>query len=260
MNKIFATLLAIAALATACKKDPRDNGVFKGPEVKVHNGKAWTWVQLKDDGTPERLAVTINQAALNSVPGPDPAHAGDGESHDHSGDENNFVLKLHPRAAATLFNHVWLNWNPAGHEPPGIYDIPHFDIHYYLTSVEERSAAVDPVKMDIVPGTDYLPANYISPAPGVPQMGRHWVDVTSPEFNGQLFTQTFIYGSYDGKITFYEPMITKAFLQNTTSFERSIPQPAKFQKSGYYPTKLRVVRHDGVTEIVLEGFVFKQAS
>src|SRR5687767_14325753 len=47
MKRIMVAVLAITALATGCKKDQKKN-VFKGPEVKVHNGKAWTWVQLKD--------------------------------------------------------------------------------------------------------------------------------------------------------------------------------------------------------------------
>ena len=106
---------------------------------------------------------------------------------------------------------------------------------------------------------EYLPANYVS-GPPVPQMGKHWIDITSPEFNGATFTQTFIYRSYDSKITFNEPMITKAFLDNTTQFERSIPQPAKVQKTGYYPTKLIVVRQAEGTAIILDGFVYREAS
>jgi hypothetical protein len=91
-------------------------------------------------------------------------------------------------------------------------------------------------------------------------MGNHWVDVTSPELNGAKFTETFLMGSYDKKVIFYEPMITKAFLKTANQWERNIPQPEKFQKDGYYPTKLRVVKHDGVTEIILDGFVRRQAS
>jgi hypothetical protein len=91
-------------------------------------------------------------------------------------------------------------------------------------------------------------------------MGNHWIDTTSPELKGVPFTQTMILGSYDSKVIFYEPMITKAFLQTANNYERAIPQPAKFQQTGYYPTKLRVVKHDGVTEIILDGFVHRQAS
>ena len=159
----------------------------------------------------------------------------------------------------TLIKHVFLNWNPAGHEPPGIYDLPHFDFHFYLVPDAERVASTDMAKINIQPAADYVPANHMAGAP-VPQMGLHWLDLASPELSGAKFTQTFIYGSYDGKVTFIEPMITKEFLLNTTNFERSIPQPAKYQRAGYYPTKMRIIKHDRVTEVILDNFVQRQAS
>ena len=91
-------------------------------------------------------------------------------------------------------------------------------------------------------------------------MGAHWIDVTSPEISGAPFTQTFIYGSFDGRVTFYEPMITLDFLKNNSNFERAIPQPAKVQKSGWYPTKMKVAKHDGLTEVILDGFIYRQQS
>lgn len=97
----------------------------------------------------------------------------------------------------------------------------------------------------------------------VPTMGKHWVDVTSPELNPnnpQPFTQTFIYGSYDSKVVFYEPMITLDFLKTTANFERLIPQPAKVQQSGYYPTKMRVQKQGNAVSIILEGLVYRTAS
>jgi hypothetical protein len=91
-------------------------------------------------------------------------------------------------------------------------------------------------------------------------MGVHWLDFTSPELSGAQFTQTFIYGSYDGKVTFYEPMITEAFILANSGFVRTIPQPAKVQVTGYYPTKMRIEKISGITNIILEGFVLRQAS
>jgi hypothetical protein len=55
-------------------------------------------------------------------------------------------------------------------------------------------------------------------------------------------------------------MITLDFLKNNNSFERSIPVPAKFQKAGYYPTHMRMVKTNGVTEIILEAFVYREQS
>lgn len=260
MKKIGFFALAVLLVASSCKKDNDDrSGIFKGPVVKVHDGKAWTWIQLNNSGNPERLAITIDDAALNSLPIGGDGHTG----HDHSG-ENDWVLKFHPKAGILPFDHTGLDWNPSGHEPDPIYGKPHFDFHFYMMSVDDVAAIppyeVDSSKFNNWPAPAYLPANYFNAGGGVPQMGAHWVDPTSPEFNGQPFTQTFIYGTYDGKVTFYEPMITLEFLKTSNNFERSIPQPLKVQKSGYYPTKERVVKHDGLTEIVLDGFVYRTQS
>jgi hypothetical protein len=140
-----------------------------------------------------------------------------------------------------------------------IYTLPHFDFHYYMVTEAEVRGATDTAKLNAAPAADYLPANHVSGG-AVPQMGNHWADITSPEFNGQPFTQTFMYGSYNSKITFYEPMITLNFMKSTTKFSRSIPQPARFKTAGYYPTKMSVSKHDGVTDVILEGFVKRNAS
>ena len=118
----------------------------------------------------------------------------------------------------------------------------------------------DSIKFKNVPAQPYFPTNYINPGANVPQMGAHWVDVTSTEFHGKPFTETFIYGSYDGKVTFFEPMITLEFLKNNNNYERAIPEASKFQKDGYYPTRMRIVKHDGLTDVVLEGFVRRTKS
>ncbi len=117
----------------------------------------------------------------------------------------------------------------------------------------------DSVKFNNVPAAEYFPAKYVNTGHNIPQMGAHWIDVTTPELNGGTFTQTFLYGSYNSEVTFYEPMITKAFLDANPSFVRDFPLPAKFKKSGYYPTKMRIEKINGVTNIVLEGFVYRQA-
>jgi len=252
MKKLLI-VLAAGFFAVSCKKES-DKNVFKGPEVQVFQGKAWTWTQLGKDGNPERVAISITDDALNSVPGDD---GSGGHSH-----HNNFVLEFHSKASATPFKHLWLNWNPAGHPPVNIYTKPHFDLHFYLVESDVRETYLDAAKLDASPAAEYIPANHLGADP-IPTMGKHYVDLTSPELNPtnpQPFTQTFIYGSYDSKVVFYEPMITLEFLKNTANFERSIPQPAKVQQSGFYPTKMRVVKHDKITEIVLDSMVYRQAS
>lgn len=252
MKTIFLALATTATLFASCEKDENKGGIFKGPEIQVYDGKAWTWVELDKNDVPQRVGVSINDKALNSVP-MTPSPEG---PHGHG---SNFVLPFHRKGDTTPFRHVWLNWNAQGHPPAGIYTVPHFDIHFYMVPTEERETYVDQAKLDADPAAGYVPTNHLGVDP-LPAMGKHFVDLGAPELNGALFTQTFIFGSYDKNMIFWEPMITLEFLKKTTNFERSIPQPAKVQKDGYYPTKMRVVKENGVTNIVLEGFVKRQAS
>jgi hypothetical protein len=249
MRQILSALAVLTLFFTSCKKDTEKDGVFKGPQTKVYNGKAESWIKADKKGAPEQIGITIDAAAWASLP-----TGADAE-------EQEFVIELHPKVKeVTPLNFIELDWNPHGHEPAGIYDKPHFDFHFYMVPQAEVDATTDINTITKPVPADYVPANYVA-GPPVPKMGMHWIDVTSPEFApGGTFTQTFIYGSNDGKITFYEPMITKAFIDATTQFQRNIPQPAKVQKSGYYPTKLLVVKQDGLISIVLDGFVYRQAS
>jgi hypothetical protein len=253
MKKVIVLFTIVVALVS-CKKDKDNTNFFKGPESEVYHGKAWSSLKLNSEGNPEKLTLSLDAATLASVP---VGESGSGEGHTH---ENNILISLPGKALeATPFKFIMLNWNPMGHEPAGVYDTAHFDMHFYLTAANEVMNYVDMAKMENLPSTDYVPANHIA-GPPVPMMGKHWIDVTSPELHGVPFTQTFLYGSYDGQVVFYEPMITLDFLKETTSFQRTIPQPSKFKVSGYYPTRMTINKEAGTTNISLEGFVYRQAS
>ncbi len=76
-------------------------------------------------------------------------------------------------------------------------------------------------------------------------MGTHWIDLLSPEFNGQPFTHTFLYGSYDGKVTFLEPMVTLALLQSGVSVQKAIRQPQLFDPANtFYPTRYNIWKNN----------------
>jgi len=253
MKKIFL-LLAAATYLVSCKKDKDNDNLFVGPEVQLHHGKAWSWVQLEKNGAPAQVGLTINQAALNSVPTGD---NGNGHGHDH---EDNLIIPIHEKGRTnTPFKFIMLNWNRNGHEPEAIYGLPHFDMHFYMTEVSEVLNYTDPTALDADPPADYLPANHLGVHP-LPQMGKHWIDLTSPELNGATFTETFIFGSYNSEVVFYEPMITLDFLKNTQTYERNLPIPSKFKKAGYYPTRMKVVKQSGASHVILDGFVYRQAS
>ena len=71
-------------------------------------------------------------------------------------------------------------------------------------------------------------------------MGVHWTSVNAPELNGQPFTSTFIFGSWDGQFIFVEPMVTKAYLETHPNATTAIPQPARWNNPGRYPTTYTV--------------------
>ncbi len=252
MKKILI-LVAASTLVFACKKEKNKEKEYKSQETVMHGGKMWTSAKVDKDGKPQSLSIVLNDALLNSVPV--------GQPTDHVGHENNIILPVSSKSG-TPFKTIMVNWNSSGHEPDNVYTLPHFDFHFYMLDQDQIMNLTDDVKMnENLPAADYVPANYISPGAGVPMMGRHWIDATSPELGGQVpFTQTFIHGSYDGKIIFLEPMITLDFLKAQTSYERNLPQPAKYQVSGYYPTKMKITRKNGVTEVELTSFVYRQAS
>lgn len=239
----------VTALTSPQERSPDTRTVsrgntFKGPAVRVGGGKAQAFVTLGHDGEPASLGVLFSEKALTRLP-----HA-----------PQSWVLRFHPQKWAMPFTHVLLDYNPEGHEPPGVYDLEHFDVHFYVSSLEERLAIGpnDDAQFANAPPAQYLPVDYMQIPGGVPQMGAHWVDMRAPEFNGGIFSRTFIWGSYDGEVTFLEPMITMDYLRSTSAETIPIRQPDAFQRDGYYPASYRIERRErpGGYLITLEDLAF----
>lgn len=260
MKKVFL-VFAVAATIVAFKEVPTKGGsVLKGQEANFQKGKAWTWVETDKNKKPVRVGVSINDAAMNTLDKGMPGMVG----HDMSNPLNHLSLSFPKGIEGFPFIHAMVDWNPNGHEPAGMFDTPHFDFHFYTTTEAERKTIPpyeqDSVKFKNYPAPHYLPKNHIAEPGGIPQMGTHWLDLAADVLHGKPFTEVFIFGSFDGKVTFYEPMITKAFIDGHPTYVRPIPVPEKFQKSGYYPTQMRLQKEKGVTKIMLENFVYRQQS
>jgi uncharacterized protein len=232
-----------------------------GTPVKVGNGMARTYIVLnsKDGQAPVELGIALDAAALDGLPtGMTPQE---------------FDLSF-PQHAPAPYTFAELDWNPQGHVPPGVYTVPHFDFHFYTMSLSERNSIVpsDPdfaAKARNVPTAAQVPQFYIvagDPAEvAVPRMGVHWSDVRSPELQNLLghpelyqpFTRTFIYGSWNGRFTFFEPMVTREYLLSDPSDVADIPVPAEYPSPGFYPTAYRVTYDAQANEyrIALSGLV-----
>ena len=212
------------------------------------NGTARTWFLGDNRGNPASIGITMSKGALDNLPTTLP--------------ETAYMLALPDEATSkTPYKHVMIDWNPQGHEPSKIYTLPHFDFHFYTQPMTETMAipaytATTAAKFDNVPVSVYMHSDFAKGPGGVPMMGVHWSDMTSPEFKGSTFTETFVFGSYDGKVTFWEQMVTMDYLKTNPTLDKVIKLPAQYQTPGYYPTRYSIrTNADGSQDIALDAFV-----
>lgn len=234
----------------AGSKNVSDYNTFYGPQVQMGDGHVRSWINItRKDDIPLAIGIEFTSKAFDGL-STDPLNFA----------ASTFILRLHQKAEAiTPFDHITINWGPNGHEPAGIYTVPHFDLHFYKISVAEQLAITG--VPTAVPPPGYLPPSYVIKGATVPQMGTHWLDPRSSELSPPFaFTHTFIYGSNNGNVHFLEPMITRAFLTGGMSFSTPFPQPTRFSPSGtYYPTWYRIWKdaENGRSYVALTDFVWR---
>lgn len=272
----FPALVALTLALSACGDPPRDAVTEVsartpslsasdagtplrqyGSAVRVGNGEARAYIEYDragERGSPIEIGMSFDAKSLDGLSAPTTESRKGG----HLGHSmlNEFLLPL-PKRNPTPYRLLALNWNPAGHEPPGIYDIPHFDFHFYVISLDERNAIEpsDPLfqaKADHLPAPEYVAPGFLNlppppaPASAVPMMGVHFSDLSSPELqppsspNHATFTRTFIYGSWDGNVIFEEPMITVDYLRTKPDGVFPIAMAQRYTPAGYYPSAYRV--------------------
>ena len=287
MKKLgWGFVCALAAAPIVCGQS--SVAVAQEPKViatqpqKVGNGWARTYVALDANGKALALGVSLDKAALEGLPKEPNATSrcfdknGNGKMDEHEciGDFNfTFVIPEGEAAKAVApFRWVGLNWNPHGHIPPAPppWAVPHFDFHFYIQD-RESVRAIRPGSCgelidceDFKKATKAVPAKYvhrdhINVDAAVPDMGNHLINSKAPELapKGPPFTHTFIFGAYDGKITFLEPMITHAYLASNPGMCAPIKQPEAWEVAGAYPTKycIRHLERAGRYTVSLEDFV-----
>lgn len=284
--------LPAGAQGTAGKPFPPEENTDWGEPVALGNGEVKTFVTTDGSGKPELVGLYLTASALTDLP----TGMGDGKWDVLDAEGKvvfpccgyEFKLEFPESISATPIKYLILNWNPMGHTPAHVYDVPHFDVHYYLISDEERSAIAPatgdtmcmvpnppgspegehPVSVDcdtfetaMMPLPEgQMPTGYVSVGAVEPAMGNHLLDPTAPELNGENFTYTWIYGAYDGKLTFLEPMIANSFLEEKNpEVCASFPLPEEMAEPGYYPSSycIRYMEDEageGVYAVTLEAF------
>lgn len=132
-----------------------------------------------------------------------------------------------PVSGVSPFQLVEIDWNSKGHEPSGIYDVPHFDVHFYVISKAERDAiAFAKPGEGTKPDANLVPQGFVTDAMVVPKMGMHYVPQAAPEFNGKPFTCSPLYGYTNQKqFAFVEAMFTQKFTASKQSCSYSLQTP-----------------------------------
>lgn len=266
LKTITAALIFSATFAQAQSNAPDRYKTYYGQPVAFGSGQAKAFVTvLKDNDAranhkvPQQIGVEFPLSAFTGLP--------------TTGEEETFIIDFPNAVRDTPFQYMMLGWNPHGH-PPNYFQVPHFDFHFYIQDLDEVMAidpgpcnglACDDFAKAIEPvPPQFMPQNYLNVGSVVPYMGNHLVDVTDPVFYGGPFTKTFLYGAYEGKITFYEPMITRAYLEEKPTSETGctvMKLPPAYAVSGYYPTRQCTVydQATGNMRVTLDQFVWRDA-
>ncbi len=284
-----AAIVAVVASVTVFEgcREVRARGLGQltlGAETRLGDGTVSSYVRVNRDRTPAAIGVLFSATALVGLPTePTDRH----RCHDHDGDgtiSDAECLPTHERViplptevsrrADIPFKWVLLNWNPSGHAPHEVYGLPHFDIHFYIDPIEKTFALMPgPCGPEFIRcdqfevATRPVPSNYVHPDfqnvdAAAPAMGNHLIDMTSPELHGKLFDRTWIFGAYDGRITFWEEMVTLDYLNTRPNVCYDIKTPPAVAVTGYYPTQscFRVDATTGEISVSIEGFEPREAS
>lgn len=260
------------------------------PEFANSEGIVRSFMLYDENGVPLEVGMQFNEAALD--PNNLPEELGEYQA-------GEFQIPLPHPDNETIFNLLTWTWvagpngaSEDGHGPDGIYDVEHFDFHFYLNTQEIRDtidvfdSPDEYAKAITLPPPGFFPEEYKRPidafgnAIGVaPGDGSHWDNAFGPEFKQppppthyQFFEPagapfgpgyTIQYGAFDGSHTLLEPMVTPEFLRTKQEAQITIPQPDKYFKTGYFPNTYEIRYVEGSEfpyEVLLKDFVYHEAS
>jgi len=274
----------LAAAGLAAVAAPALAATVESEAQAMGGGLVRVYAELDADGAPAALGVRLDAAALDGLPPEMNTYSrcfdknGNGTIDAHGECNGDYELAFAlPGSLAENgrmpFSWIGVNWNPMGHPPPAPppWAVPHFDFHFYIQPEAEVRAIRPGACAELIDCDDFavaqrpVPARYVHPdfievGAAVPAMGDHLIDSKTPELapGGPPFTETFIYGAYDGHVTFYEPMITRAFLLDRPDQCTPLKAPAAFEKPGFYPREycIRALAGGDYT-VSIEKFVWR---
>jgi hypothetical protein len=256
-----------------------------GTPSSLGNGTVASYAELDGAGALKAIGVVFTAGALDALPmAPSDGHRCFDANNDSVIDLATECSAWHERVLPVPseagrrpdvpFKWALLNWNPHGHIPPGVYDKPHFDVHFYIEPIENIFALqrgtcgpeflrCDQFALARKPvPRNYVPPNFQELGIAAPAMGNHLLDPTTSEFHGEPFKHTWIYGAYDGRVIFYEEMVDLRFMMSKPDACVPIQSPDAVALTGYYPTRscIRYTPAKDEYTVSMEDFVLRKAS
>nr|AHX39409.1 hypothetical protein wt6.32c [Streptomyces sp. WT6] len=243
---------------------PNATCISYGPESNLGAGTVRTYTAYRS-GKTQAVGVMLDRTALQKLPTSRGKHCFDKDNDSHispttactGGTERPLTFAERPRKTGLKW--ALLNYSPYGHGPQHVYDTPHFDVHFYLQPKAQRDAirpgpcgvlinCIDYARATAPVPPAYMPADYEDQGRAQVAMGNHLIDPTAPEWHHQGFTHTFIYGAYDGRLTFFEPMVSLAWLNTLARDEKQggctpVKQPTRWQRAGMHPEQYCIRYH-----------------
>jgi hypothetical protein len=277
--KAGAALAGGALLSGAAGATRNDDSTeyHVGDATSVGDGTVEAYATTDSSGAVSSLGVHIDGKAFAAVDEGGPVHEEPVAAHLHFPTETEEGDAIDP----CPFTFNGFHYNPQGHAPPGIYTVPHFDFHFYTMAEEDvdgiSGGPLADAPVPIVGIADYEVPETQRP-PGymfeehrfvVEGMGEHLLDRTAPEFQGDDFSHTYVYGVYDSAIDpeepdgsqvvelqgeelelpvyqgdgegnnhLVEPMVTTDFIRDELDGQRrvGVATPARFPEAAEYPT------------------------
>lgn len=290
VSKLYSLPVAVAvsiALGACSPERAAESQLHQGDSAELGNGSVNTYVEMDAAGDLVAIGVRFSASTLEDIPsepdGTAPCFDVDGDGTEDPMTEcfmmlrRNLQLPTAVSQATAPFGYVQFNYNPMGHPPPApaVYAVPHFDFHFYVVgqdAVKALRTGTCGFLMDCelyerarVPVPEqYMPPTYIEVGAAAGGEGNHLLPSTSPELADPPadFTETFIFGSYDGHITFYEPMIALSVFTEAVDDCYDVAEPAAWEVAGPYPTRycIRYLPDEEAYAVSLESFVRRDAT
>lgn len=233
-----------------------------GESSEIGDGEIRTFSSMTPSGKPKYVGIHFANGTLDDLPYAEDFENGDAEGQKvHGFWSKPFNLDF-PDNTPDPISYAGCGWNPQGHTPRGVYNKPHFDLHYYFYEWK----VIDSIRPGVIEELpdEKTPTGYqlIEDGAIVPAMGAHLAPKDAPEFDGEEWKHTLIWGAAvddngEYENNFVEPMITVDYFQNHLDGveKQDITQPDVYPKDGHYPTTYTVRNlGDGGYAVVMEDF------